>query len=203
MEDTGGEPPLEDGLLTENVGTPESVESSSCLCRSGADDDSGLLSVFSMSPSPAPVCCCSAVEMPASTVHLLCLKCFKRLGSKTKIECLHCNKLSQCSVCTDLNKPCMGILQGFHCEYDECLELAQNGASTALEDHVKELGNKVNRFHSVMSKCKVEHNLLESCHLQYLQLQLQFLMLNELCEVNRKPTLPELEMEIGFKDLFL
>ena len=110
MEDTGGEPPLEDGLLTENVGTSESVESLSCPHRSGVDDDLGSLSVFSMLPSPAPVCHCSAVEMPASTVHLLCLKCFKCLGSKTKIKCLHHNKLSQCSVCTDLNKPCMGIL---------------------------------------------------------------------------------------------
>ena len=203
MEDTGGEPPLEDGLLTENVGTPKSVESSSCLHRSSADDDSGSLSVFSMLPSPAPVCCHSAVEMPASTVHLLCLKCFKCLGSETKIECLCCNKLLQCGVCMDLNKPCMGILWGFHHEYDECLELAWNGASTALEDHVKELGNKVNYFHSATSKHKVEHDLLESYCLQYLQLQLQFLMLNELCEVNRKPTLPELEMEISFKDLFL
>ena len=53
------------------------------------------------------------------------------------------------------------------------------------------------------SKCKAEHNLLESHHLQYLQLQLQFLILNELCEVNRKPALSELEMEIGFEDLYL
>ena len=97
----------------------------------------------------------------------------------------------------------MGILWGFCCEYDECLELAQSGASVALEDHVKELGNKVNHFHSVMSKCKVEHNLLESHCLQYLQLWLQFLTLNELHEVTGKPTLPELEMEIGFEDLFL
>ena len=203
MEDAGGEPPLEDGLLTENVGTPKSVELLSCLCRSSADDDSGSLSVFSMSPSPAPVCCCSAVEMPASTVHSLCLKCFKNLSSKTKIECLCHNKLSQCSVCTNLNKPCVGILQGFCHKYNECLELAWNGASAALEDCVKEMGNKVDCFHSTMSKCKVEHDLLESHCLQYLQLQLQFLILNELCEVNRKPTLSELEMEIGFKDLFL
>ena len=203
MEDAGGEPPLEDGSLTENVGTSESVESSSCLCGSSVDDNSGLLSVFSISPSPVPVCCHSAVEMPASTVCSLCLKCFKCLGSKTKIKCLHHNKLSWCSVCMDLNKPCVGILWGFHCKYNECLELAQNGASTALEDCVKELGNKVNHFHSATSKCKVEHNLLESHCLQYSQLQLQFLTLNELCEVNRKPALPESEMEIGFKDLFL
>ena len=109
MEDTGGEPPLEDGLLTENVGTSESVELSSCLCGSDADDDLGSLSVFSVSPSPVPVCCHSAVETPASTVCLLCLKCFKCLGSKTKIKYLHCNKLLWCSVCTDLNKPCVGI----------------------------------------------------------------------------------------------
>ena len=203
MEDTGGEPPLEDGLLTENVGTSESVELSSCLHRSGADDDSGSLSVFSVSPSPAPVCCHSAVEMPASTVCSLCLKCFKCLSSKTKIECLCHNKLSQCSVCTNLNKPCVGILESFCHKYNKCLELAQNGASTELEDHVKDLGSKVNHFHSMTSKHKAEHNLLESCCLQYSQLQLQFLMLNELCEANRKPTLPELEMEIGFKDLFL
>ena len=203
MEDAGGEPPLEDGSLTENVGTPKSVELSSCLHRSGADDNLGLLSVFSMSPSPVSVCCCSAVEMPASTVCSLCLKCFKCLSSKTKIKCLHCNKLLQCGVCTNLNKPCVGILQGFCHEYNECLKLAQNGASTALEDCVKELGNKVDHFHSTTSKCKVEHNLLESHHLQYSQLQLQFLTLNELCEVNRKPILLELEMEISFKDLFL
>ena len=203
MEDAGGEPPLEDGLLTENVGTPESVELLSCPHRSGVDDNSGSLSVFSVSPSPLSVCCCSAVETPASTVCSLCLKCFKHLGSEMKIECLCHNKLLWCGVCMDLNKPCMGIPQGFHCKYDECLELAQNGASTALEDHVKELGNKVNCFHSATSKCKVEHNLLESHHLQYLQLQLQFLTLNELHEVNRKPTLLELEIEISFKDLFL
>ena len=203
MEDTGGEPPLEDRLLTENVSTPESVELSSCLHRSGVDDDLGLLSVFSMSPSPVPVCCCSAVETSASTVCSLCLKCFKCLGSKTKIECLCFNKLSQCSVCTDLNKPCVGILQVFCHKYNKCLELAQNGASVELEDCVKDLGSKVDHFHSMTSKCKAEHNLLESHHLQYSQLQLQFLTLNELCEANRKPALLESEMEIGFKDLFL
>ena len=203
MEDTGGEPPLEDRLLTENVGTPESVELLSCPHRSGVDDNSGSLSVFSVSPSPVPVCCCSAVKTPASTIHSRCLKCFKCLGSKTKIECLCRNKLLWCGVCMDLNKPCLGIPQGFCHKYNKCLELAQNDASMALEDCVKELGNKVDHFHSAMSKCKVEYNLLESCCLQYLQLQLQFLMLNELCEVNRKPTLPELEMEISFKDLFL
>ena len=110
MEDTGGEPPLEDGLLTENVGTSESVESLSCPHRSGADDNLGSLSVFSVSPSPLSVCCCSAVEMPASTVCSLCLKCFKHFSSETKIECLCCNKLLWCSVCTDLNKPYVGIL---------------------------------------------------------------------------------------------
>ena len=203
MEDTGGEPPLEDGSLTENVGTSESVELSPCLHRSGVDDNSGSLSVFSMLPSPLSVCCCSAVKMPASTVHLLCLKCFKHLSSETKIKCLHHNKLSWCSVCTDLNKPHMGIPQGFHCKYNKCFELAQNGASTELEDHVKDLGSKVDCFHSMTSKCKAEHNLLESCCLQYLQLQLQFLTLNELCEVNGKPALPESEMEIRFKDLYL
>ena len=203
MENAGGEPPLEDRSLTENVGTSESVELLSCLCGSSADDDSSLLSVFSVSPSPVSVCCHSAVETPASTVCSLCLKCFKHLGSETKIECLCHNKLLQCGVCTDLNKPCMGIPQGFYHKYNECLELAQNSASVELEDHVKELGSKVNHFHSMMSKCKVEHNLLESHCLQYLQLWLQFLMLNELHKVNRKPALPELEMEIGFKDLFL
>ena len=68
---------------------------------------------------------------------------------------------------------------------------------------MKELGNKVDCFHSMMSKCKAEHNLLESHHLQYLQLWLQFLTLNELCEVNGKPALLESEMEIGFQDLYL
>ena len=145
MEVAGGEQPLEDGLLTENVGTSESVESSPCPCRSGVDDDLGSLSVFSVSPSSVSAFYHSVVKMPASTVCLLCLKCFKYLSSKTKIECLCCNKLSQCSVCMDLNKPCVDILQGFCCKYNECLELAQNGA------------------------CKVEHNLLESHCLQYLQ----------------------------------
>ena len=110
MEDAGGEPPLEDRLLTENVGTPKSVELLSCLCGSSVDDDLGLPSVFFVLLSPAPVCHHSAVEMPALTVCLLCLKCFKHLSSETKIKCLCCNKLSQCSVCTDFNKPCMGIL---------------------------------------------------------------------------------------------
>ena len=110
MKDAGGEPPLEDRSLTDNVGTPESVELLSCLHRSGADDNLGSLSVFSVLPSSVPVCCCSAVKMPALTVCLLCLKCFKHLSSETKIECLCCNKLSQCGVCTDFNKPCVGIL---------------------------------------------------------------------------------------------
>ena len=83
------------------------------------------------------------------------------------------------------------------------MELAYNGASAELEDCVKELESKVNCFHSMTSKCKVEHDLLESCCLQYSQLQLQFLTLNELHEVNRKPALLELEMEIGFEDLYL
>ena len=97
----------------------------------------------------------------------------------------------------------MSILQGFHRNYNECLELAQNGASAELEDHVKESGSKVNHFHSTTSKHKAEHNLLESCCLHYSQLQLQFLTLNELHEANRKPALPESEMEISFKDLYL
>lgn len=203
MEDAGGEPPLEDGLLTENVGTPESVESSSCTRGSGADDDSGSPSVFSVSPSPVSVCRRSTVETPASTVRSLCLKCFKRLGSETKIECLRRNKLSRCGVCTDLNKPCVGIPRGFRHEYNECLGLARNGASAELEDRVKELGSKVDRFHSATSKRKAEHDLLESRRLQYSQLRLQFLTLNEFREANGKPALPESEMEIGFEDLYL
>ena len=203
MEDAGSEPPLEDRSLTENVGIPESVELSSCPHRSGANDDSGSLSVFSVSPSSVSASHHPVVEMLALTVHLLCLKCFKHVSSETKIECLCHNKLSWCSVCTDLNKLCVGIPQSFHHKYNECLELAQNGASTELEDCVKELGSKVDHFHSATSKCKAEHNFLESHHLQYLQLWLQFLTLNELHEVNRKPTLPVLEMEIRLEDLYL
>ena len=68
---------------------------------------------------------------------------------------------------------------------------------------MKELGSKVDYFHSTMSICKIEHNLLESHYLQYSQLQLQFLTLNKLCEVNGKPALLKSEMEIGFKGLYL
>ena len=97
----------------------------------------------------------------------------------------------------------MGIPQGFHCKYNECLELAWNGAGTELEDCVKELRSKVDHFHSVTSKCKVEHNLLESCHLQYSQLRLQFLTLNEFREANGKPALPESEMELSLADMYV
>ena len=110
MEDAGGEPLLENGLLTENVGTSESIELLPCMCRSSADDDSDSPSVFSVLPSFVSVCCCSTVETSASTVCSLCLKCFKHFSSETKIECLCCNKLLWCSVCTDLNKPYVGIL---------------------------------------------------------------------------------------------
>ena len=115
IEDAGGELPLEDGLLIENVGSPGSVELSPYMHRSGADDNSVLLSVFSMLPSPVSASHQYVVETPASTVHSFCLKCFKCLCSETKIKCPHHNKLFWCSVCTDLNKLCVGILQGF-CE---------------------------------------------------------------------------------------
>ena len=93
----------------------------------------------------------------------------------------------------------MGISQGFCCKYNEYLKLAQNGVSVELEDHVKELGSKVNHFHSTTSKCKAEHDFLESCCLQYLQLWLQFLILNEFHKANGKSALPESEIEIGLK----
>ena len=173
------------------------------MCGSGVDHNSGSLSVFSVLPSSVSASCHPVIKMPASTVHSLCLKCFKCISSEIKIECFCHNKLSWCSVCTDLNKPCVGILWGFCYKYNECLELAKNGASIELEDCVKELGSKVDHFHSTTSKCKVKHNLLESYCVQYSQLWLQFLMLNELCEVNRKPALSESEMEIGFEDLYL
>ena len=77
MEDAGGEPPLKDRLLTENVSTPKSVELSSCMCGSGVDDNLGSPSVFSMLLPSMSVCHHSTVRMPASTVLLLCFKCFK------------------------------------------------------------------------------------------------------------------------------
>ena len=110
MEDAGGEPPLVNGSLTENVGTPKSVELLPYPHRSDVDDDSGSPSVFSVLPSSAPVCHHSAVKTPASTVCSFYLKCFKHLSSETKIKCLCHNKLLQCGVCTDLNKPCVSIL---------------------------------------------------------------------------------------------
>ena len=96
-----------------------------------------------------------------------------------------------------------GHSQDFHYKYNECLELAQNGNSTELENHVKKLKSKIDCFYSITSKCKAEHNLLESHCLQYSQLQLQFLTWSELHEANRKSTLPELEMETSFENLYL
>ena len=107
IEDSSGESPLENGLLTKNVDTFESVELSPCLHKSGADNDLNLLSVFSVSLSSASVYCWFTIKISASTVYSLCLKC---LNSMSKIECLYCNKLLQCSIRTDLNKLCMGIV---------------------------------------------------------------------------------------------
>ena len=69
IEDTNGEQLLKDGLLIENVDTLESVELLSCQCSFSADDDSGLLSVFSVLPSPVLVCCHPTAEISAFTVH--------------------------------------------------------------------------------------------------------------------------------------
>ena len=83
------------------------------------------------------------------------------------------------------------------------MEVAHWGASVELKKCVKELGDMVDKFHSVTSKSKAKHNLLELCHLHYLQLWLQFLTLNELCKVHGKLALPELEMELSFTDMFV
>ena len=163
VKNTDGES-LENELSAENAGASESVESSSCLCGfsvkseisslagdASVNNNFNLLSEFSISPYPLFTCHHSTVKMPAFTVHSLCLKCFKCLSSQTNIECLCHKKLLQCGVCTNLNKLCVSISQGFHCEYNECLELAQNGASSVLQNCVKER-KKVDQFHGAISK---------------------------------------------------
>ena len=207
---------LEDGLSAENAGTPESVELSPCPCGSSvgietspcagdasADSDFGLSSVFSVSPSPLPASSGASVKTPTSVTCSLCLRCFKCLAKELNIQCLCNGTLVCCGVCCGLRKPCLSIPQRFNQEYDKCLEVACQGASMELKKHVKELSDKVDKFHSVTSKLKAKHNLLELCHLHYLQLQLQFLTLNELCKAHGKPALPELEMELSFTDMFV
>ena len=215
VEDVDDEP-LEDGLSAENAGTSESVEVSPCPCGFSAgietsfcagdasvDGDFGLLSVFSVFPSPLSASSRADIEVPTSVTHSLCLRCFKCLTKEPNIQCLHNGTLVHCGVCCGLRKPCLSILWGFCQKYDKCLEVACQGASMELKKHVKELSDTVNKFHSVTSKLRAKHNLLELHHLHYLQLQLQFLTLNKLCEVHGKLALPELEMELSFVDMFV
>lgn len=176
------------------------IEISSYADDVSADDNSDLLLVFSILSSSSSVYYCFSIKIIASVTCSFCLKCFKHLLTNSNIVYDCNNILSCCTMCKNLNKTYQSILYEFKNQYDKYLTVAENAENLniteELEILIKKFDRTINHFYSMLSKCKAEHDLLELCCLQYSQLQLQFLMLNELCETNRKLALPELKMEI-------